>query len=185
MKIRSLFFPLLIFESILVYSQKRANAEPDYLNYKSGICYGTCPIINCTIENDRTFKIDKIVFKKRNKIDTSKSGSFEGKMTNQEWEQFSRFLLHDVMTKNNFPRKNYHDNPMQTITIMRNGKISQFRSMFPQSKALPFIDFLHKLSLSDNHKKIGYNESLFDKLDVAYLKPKLHSSSEEQSNNQE
>ncbi len=185
MKIQSLFITLILCESILVYAQKKANIEPDYLNYKSGICYGTCPIINCTIENDRTVKIDKIVFIQRNEIDTSKSGSFEGKMTNQEWEQLSRFLQSGALTKNNFPQKDCCDNPMQNITIKRSGKLSQFKSMFPQNKAEPFIDFLYQLSLRDNHKKIGYNESLFDKMEVPYLKPKLHSSSEEQNNNQE
>ena len=185
MKIQSLFFTLLLFESILVYAQKKANIEPDYLNYKSGICYGTCPIINCTIEKDRTVKIDRIIFTLREVIDTSKSGSFEGKMTNQEWDQFSRFLQSGALTKNNFPRKDCCDNAMKTITIKRSGKVSQFRSMFPQNKALPFIEFLYQVSLRDNHKKIRYDESLFDKLEVPYLKPKLHSSSEAQNNNQE
>lgn len=185
MKIQSLFCTLLFFQSILAFAQKKEYVEPDYLNYKSGICYGTCPIINCTIEKNSNIKIDRIILKKRNEIDTSKSGSYEGKMTNQEWEQFSGFLQSGALTKNNFPRKDCCDNPMQTITIKRSGKVFQFRSMFPQNKALPFIDFLYQLSLRDTHKKIGYSESLFDKMEVPYLKPKLQSSSEEQNNNQE
>jgi hypothetical protein len=185
MKIQSLFLTLLYFQSILVFAQKKADVEPDYLNYKSGICYGTCPIINCTIKNDRKVNIDRIVFKKRDEIDTSKSGSFEGKLTDQEWKQLSMFLSSGSLTKNNFPRKDCCDNPMQTITIKRSMKISQFRSIFPQNKALPFIEFLQQVSLSYNYKKIAYDESLFDKLEVTYLKPKLHSSSEAQNNNQE
>ena len=185
MKILSLLLTLLFFQSILVFAQKRANVEPDYLNYKSGMCYGTCPIINSTIENDRKVKVDRIIFKKKDEIDTSKSGSFEGKLTDQEWKQLSMFLSSGSLTKNNFPRKDCCDNPMQTITIKRSGKISQFRSIFPQNKALPFIEFLYQVSLSDNHKKIAYDESLFDKLEVNYLNPKLHSSSDVQNNNQE
>jgi hypothetical protein len=185
MKIQSLFLTLLFFQSILVFAQKKAYVEPDYLNYKSGICYGTCPIINCTIKNDRKVNIDRIVFKKKDEIDTSKSGSFEGKLTDQEWKQLSMFLSSGSLTKNNFPRKDCCDNPMQTITIKRSMKVSQFRSIFPQNKVLPFIEFLQQVSLRDNHKKIAYDESLFDKLEVTYLKPKLQSSSEEQNNNQE
>lgn len=185
MKILSLLLTLLFFQSILVFAQKKANVEPDYLNYKSGICYGTCPIINCTIEKDRTVKIDRIIFIQKDVIDTYKSGSYEGKMTDQEWQLFSMFLQSSALKKNNFPRKDCCDNPMQTITIKRSMKVSQFRSIFPQNKALPFIEFLQQVSLRDNHKKIAYDESLFDKLEVTYLKPKLQSSSEEQNNNQE
>lgn len=185
MKIQSLFFTLFAFQTILGFAQNKTSVQPDLLTYKSGICYGTCPIINCTIEKDRTVKIDRIIFLLRDVIDTSKSGSFEGKMTNQEWEQFSSLLKSGALTKKYFPRKDCCDNPMQTITIKRSGKVSQFRSMFPQNKALAFIEFLNRIALRDNLIKIGYDESLFEKLEVTYLKPKLHSSSEEQNNNQE
>jgi hypothetical protein len=185
MKLQSLFWILLFFQSIVVFAQKKEYAEPDYLNYKSGMCYGTCPIINCTIEKNNKVTIDRIVFKTRNEIDTSNSGSYEGKVTPKEWEQLSKFLQSGALTKINFPKKDCCDNPMQTITIKRSGKESRFRSMFPQNKALAFIEFLNQIALRDNLNKIGYDETLFEKLEVPYLKPKLQSSSEEQNNNQE
>ena len=186
MKLQSLFCTLLCFQSILAFAQKKEYVEADYLKYKSGMCLGTCPIINCTIEKDRTVKIDRIIFIQREVIDTSKSGSYIGKLTRQERIDFVTFLKDtNLITKENFPNVDCCDNPMQTITIKRSGKLSHFKSMFPQKKAEKFIYFLYQLSLRDNHKKIGYNESLFDKMEVPYLKPKLHSSSEEQNNNQE
>lgn len=172
MKIQSLFLTLLFFQSILVFAQKKADVEPDYLNYKSGMCYGTCPIINCTIENDRKVKVDRIIFKKKDEIDTSKSGSFEGKLTNQEWKQLSMFLSSGSLTKNNFPKKNCCDNPTRTISLKKNGKVTHYISMFPKNKAIQLIIFLDQLSLRDDYTKIIYDESLFEKLGVYYLNPK-------------
>jgi hypothetical protein len=104
---------------------------------------------------------------------------------NQEWEQFSRFLQSGALIKKQFPGKDCCDNPIRTITLKKSGKVSQFRSMFPKNKAIPFINFLDQVSLSDSHKKLSYDEILFEKLDVIYLKPKFQQSSDEHNNNQE
>lgn len=186
MKKQSLFLTLFAFQTILGLAQNKTSVQSDLLTYKSGICYGTCPIINCIIEKNSKIKIDRIILKTRDDIDTSKSGSYIGKLTRQERIDFVTFLKDTTLiTKANFPNVDCCDNPMQTIIIKRSGKESHFRSMFPQNKALAFIEFLNRIALRDNLIKIGYDESLFEKLEVPYLKPKLHSSSEEQNNNHE
>ena len=164
MKIQAHLFTVMILQSMFAFSQKSTTSEFESLKYTSGMCFGVCPLINCTIEKKKIIKIERIVFKKFETIDTAQSGSFVGKLTQQEWLQFSNFIASRSLSKEYFPDKFCCDNPIVAIYLKKKGEEKVFRSMFPREEAMSFISFLYKLSLKTTYTKIGYDPGLYEKL---------------------
>ena len=113
--------------------------------YHTTNCYGSCPIIDIEIDNNKNVYLKGEFYKDMMGfyVDSIKSGQFAGKLNDTLYNELIDILQTCNLKTLTFPEADCCDAPITTLIIYYNGKRKYLKSMFPPTISSKLIDFLY------------------------------------------
>ncbi len=120
----------------------------DKIIFHTTMCFGACPIFHFELNNDKKVKLyaESVPISEENwKNDSTKTGYFEGVVTDSTFRKLSDIIKSIGIDTLNFKRALCCDGSVYTIIVYRDGKRKFLQSMFPPAKAMPLIGTLYQI----------------------------------------
>jgi len=111
-------------------------------------CFGACPIFHLELNKDKKVRLyaESVSISEENwKKDTSKTGYFEGEVSDSTFQKLSSIIKSIGIDTLTFRHELCCDGSVYTIIVYRNGERKFLQSMFPPAKAGPLIGTLFQI----------------------------------------
>lgn len=147
------FSPIIFYLIIFLSCNRADKPQFDKIIFHTTMCFGPCPIFHLELNKNKNVKLfaQSVPISKENwQTDTSKTGYFEGKVSDSIFRNLSTIIKSIGIDTLTFNHVICCDGSVYTIIIYRNGKRKFFRSMNPPAKAGPLIGTLYQICKESN-----------------------------------
>jgi hypothetical protein len=147
MKLQQSLFKNIIIISLMFFTVSCASTKNQITGfekfvYHSTRCFGTCPSLSLEVNADKTARVQRQFFESRGKEQAENSGSFQGTLTNKQFNILMKAIKASNYESLKFPDIDCCDAPIVTIIVYANGKKTYLKSMMPPQEASELILFL-------------------------------------------
>lgn len=144
-------FNVLLLSLLTAYQVQAQSAKIklEKVVFHTGACFGSCPVLDAEVSCNRNVKfVAQTVFKagSRSERDSSKMGSFTGKLSKAEFKMLERIVQDLNPDTLNVKEVTCCDAPVRTLIIYYNkGKRKYIHSMILPEELTPLIAYMEKL----------------------------------------